>query len=144
MTFLSEKKVVDQDSLAMGASTKDQFDSVDMKLQEWVELWDYLGDMRFRGFVGGHILDRSLFIFFESSAIGKDLKPGLMALLEFASYKSLGCSKLVVCLSRSIDPTESKNIMRDLGWVGFELVTLAQWTGTTTTSSEWLFLSIEL
>lgn len=43
---------------------------------EWVEIWDYAGGVRFRGFVGEKDGDRALFIFFDRSVIGKDLKQG--------------------------------------------------------------------
>lgn len=48
-------------------------------LQQWVEVWDYAGDLRFRGFVGENAVARSLFVFFDSSVVGKDLKPGYIA-----------------------------------------------------------------
>ena len=45
-------------------------------VREWVEIWDYAGDCRFRGFVAEKDGTRALFIFFDSSVIGKDLKQG--------------------------------------------------------------------
>ena len=45
-------------------------------IQTWVEIWDYVGDVRFRGFVGGTGFLRSLFIFIRQEMIGKEMKPG--------------------------------------------------------------------
>ena len=42
-----------------------------------------------------------------------------------------------------MDPTNMKGLVRDLGWVGFELTTLAPWTGEDVTSEEWLMLAME-
>lgn len=42
----------------------------------WMEIWDYRGGCSFRGFVGGQGDRKSLFAFFDSSIIGKDLKQG--------------------------------------------------------------------
>ena len=67
----------------------------------------------------------------------------LMALIEFANSAGFGCSQLVVCLSRLADAAELNGLMRDLRWVGFELVTLAAWTERPDmTSEEWLFLEM--
>lgn len=49
-------------------------------LKEWIEVWDHVGDIGFRGFIGENDLMRSLFVFFDSSVIGKNLKPGYVAL----------------------------------------------------------------
>jgi len=43
---------------------------------EWVEIWDYAGGVRFRGFVAEKNAEKALFIFFDGSVIGKDLKQG--------------------------------------------------------------------
>ncbi len=45
-------------------------------LKEYVEVWDYTGDARFRGFVADKDNERALFVFFDREVIGKDLKPG--------------------------------------------------------------------
>jgi predicted neutral ceramidase superfamily lipid hydrolase len=45
-------------------------------VREYVEMWDYVGSTRFRGFVAEKEGERSLFIFFDREVIGKDLKPG--------------------------------------------------------------------
>ena len=69
----------------------------------------------------------------------------LMALMELAGSKYFACEQLVLCLSRTMDPSGLQALLRDLGWVGFELATLAQWSGgRQVTSKEWLFLSVEI
>ena len=66
----------------------------------------------------------------------------LMALIELT--ETLACLKLVVCLDRSTDPTGLNTLMRDLGWVGFELTTLAPWNGgVDETSKQWLLFAME-
>ena len=42
----------------------------------WLEIWDYAGGCSFRGFVGGSGDEKSLFAFFDSAVIGRDLKQG--------------------------------------------------------------------
>ena len=66
-----------------------------------------------------------------------------MALIELASSSTLQCDQLVVCLDRSMDPANMSALVRDLGWVGFELTTLAPWTGADVTSKKWLMLAME-
>lgn len=47
-------------------------------VSEYVEIWDYAGGARFRGFVAekDHEDMRAMFIFFDKEVIGMDLKPG--------------------------------------------------------------------
>ena len=66
-----------------------------------------------------------------------------MALIELALSSTLQCDQLVVCLNRSMDSANMKALVRDLGWVGFELTTLARWTGADVTSKKWLMLAME-
>lgn len=44
--------------------------------KEYVEVFDYAGGLRFRGFVAEKDDERSLFIFFDEEVVGQDLKPG--------------------------------------------------------------------
>jgi hypothetical protein len=68
-----------------------------------------------------------------------------MALIELASDSISNCTGLVTCLNRSIEPSELKRLTRDLGWVGFNLVTLDYWAkGRETTSETWVFLGMEI
>ena len=73
-TFLGERVVARQDSCAMDASQETSMDQ--KKMKEWVEIWDYAGNSRFCGFIFGHHNSRDLFVFFESTVVGKDLKLG--------------------------------------------------------------------
>ena len=67
-----------------------------------------------------------------------------MALLELATGEGLECSQLVVCLDRQGEPGAVADLTRDLGWVGFELLTLDEWAdGSACTSDRWLFLGME-
>ncbi|TGZ77863.1 hypothetical protein EX30DRAFT_374346, partial [Ascodesmis nigricans] len=135
----------------------------------FIEVWDYVGGANFRGFVAekplprGHV-DRTMFLFFQHVA-GTQLKQGLMALIELAS-ECFECDRLVICLERAGEGLQG--LVRDLGWVGFELITLSHWmyagegasvrsssfssTSTEssifseddTTSETWLYMGMEL
>lgn len=94
----------------------------------FIEVWDYVGGTSFRGFIAEKNLptggvEKTLFLFFEHVA-GTQLKHGLMALIELAS-ECFMCERLVMCLERNAEGLRS--LVRDLGWVGFELITLAHW-----------------
>lgn len=68
-----------------------------------------------------------------------------MALIELSSVAGFDCSRIVICLSRLPNGSDLHGSMRDLRWVGFELVTLAAWTKQhEITSDEWLFLEMEV
>lgn len=74
-----------------------------------------------------------------------------MALIELASSPSFNCTELVVALERGSgggeaeDSDPSRALLRDLGWVGFELVTLGRWVGKVEVTSErWLFMGMEV
>lgn len=97
----------------------------------FIEVWDYVGGTSFRGFIADKELPRgnveqTLFLFFRHVA-GTQLKHGLMALIELAT-ECFACDRLVICLER--DGEGLHGLVRDLGWVGFELVTLAHWMQT--------------
>ncbi|PSK46232.1 hypothetical protein B9Z65_5200 [Elsinoe australis] len=114
---------------------------------EFVEVWTYHSGLRFRGFVTEKDGERALFVFFEKNAVGKDLKKPLMALLELAGTPEFGCEHLVACLDRETDTKEDHDdLVRDLGWVGFEPTTLEPWCpgAVDITSDRWLFLSMEV
>jgi hypothetical protein len=69
----------------------------------------------------------------------------LMALLELCSVDEVDCTKLVVCVERSLPADQSAGLMKDLGWVGFEPITLDEWSNNPMLVSErWLFLSMEI
>jgi len=110
----------------------------------WIEVWDYVGGTSFRGFVGGQGSSKSLFAFFDSAVIGRDLKPGLMALIEVAEAV-FDVSQVVVCVDRSVPEADRKAFLKSLRWIGFELVSLDLWGGALDlTSDKWLFLGMEV
>lgn len=113
-------------------------------VEKWIEVWDYVGGVRFRGFLASNEDHRSAFIFFDDNILSHDLKPGLMALLELCSVPAFDCSQLIACLDRRLPTTDMTGLQRDLGWVGFELATLAVWTDSDDiVSNRWLFLGMD-
>jgi hypothetical protein len=91
--FLGEEGRAGNNSfIAMGANTHsppderlgaytNYFDDANsgQGIDAWLEIWDYQGGCSFRGFVGGKGVGKSLFAFFDSSIIGRDLKQGYAA-----------------------------------------------------------------
>ena len=67
-----------------------------------------------------------------------------MALLELASNDELECNQLVICVDREAAEEEVKDVTRDLGWVGFQLLTLDSWGANDCISNRWLFLSMDV
>ncbi|KAF2671126.1 hypothetical protein BT63DRAFT_453512 [Microthyrium microscopicum] len=113
-------------------------------VSSFFELWDYVSGARFRGFIADKNGTKGLFVFFDRHAFGTDLKPGLMALLELCDVAGIDCSEAVICLDRYLEG-ESKAMIHDFGWAGFELSTLADWTDHDDMISErWIFLSMEV
>jgi len=113
-------------------------------IDAWIEVWDYTGGCSFRGFVGGNGENKSLFAFFDSAVIGRDLKQGLMALIELAE-SVFAVSQVVICVDRSIRESDRKAFLKSLRWVGFELVSLDLWAGDLDVSSDkWLLLGMEI
>ena len=46
-------------------------------VRQWLEIWDYAGGVRFRGFTAeGEQGHRTLFAFFDETVFGRDLKQG--------------------------------------------------------------------
>jgi hypothetical protein len=45
-------------------------------LTDWLEMYDYAGGARFRGYIAEDIEARSMFVFFDEGVLGNDLKPG--------------------------------------------------------------------
>lgn len=79
--FLGERNDVESGSRVMGANTDIKADvglvgARPDRIRDWVELWDYAGGNRFRGFVTGIRGEHTLFIFFDEVISGKDLKTG--------------------------------------------------------------------
>jgi len=159
--FLGEGNLASQESLVMDmqkygsnarayAGNKGMLDGEgsryghQMLVTDWLEIWDYVGGATFRGYIADNEGERTMFVFFDSGVLSSDLKPGLMALLELCSVSDVDCTRLVVCLERQSDPEDMKGLMRDLGWVGFEPLTLAEWTtGAEIVSTRWVLLSMD-
>ncbi|POS82173.1 hypothetical protein EPUL_005715, partial [Erysiphe pulchra] len=152
VTFLGEEGgSTDNGSYEMGAGTILGRNALKKKINwrdsnnidAYFEMWDYIGGCNFRGFVGGRGEKQSLFIFFEKSTIHKDLKQGLMALIEFAEVV-FDVPRIVLCLDRSIPENDVKPLLKSLSWVGFKPVSLEFLTHSTTViSTKWFFLGME-
>lgn len=54
----------------------DTMDTAEMLVHQWVEMFDYAGGARFRGFVASDGEETTLFVFFDEGVSGNDLKPG--------------------------------------------------------------------
>lgn len=120
---------------------------VDQKglVSDWLEIWDYVGGNRFRGFVAVKDGEKAMCVFFDQSVIGCDLKAGLIALLELCEVSEFSCSRLTVCLDRRTDFRAMDALTKDLGWIGFQLATLNDSTHRDEiTSDQWLFMDIEV
>lgn len=115
-------------------------------VSDWVEIWDYVGGNRFRGYVAeNEDGERTLFVFFDQLVIGADLKAGLMALLELCEVPYFSCSRLVSCLDRDADARATEALTKDLGWIGFQLATLNDFTkGDEITSNKWLLMDMDV
>lgn len=48
----------------------------DMLIQRWLEVYDYAGGARFRGFIAAKEDERAMFVFFDDGVLASDLKPG--------------------------------------------------------------------
>ncbi|KAJ5341937.1 hypothetical protein N7541_011061 [Penicillium brevicompactum] len=140
--FLGEGTFVRQESLGMGAFTAHK---TGHDIQRWIEVWDYASDAIYRGFVAEQNGERTMFVFFDR-ALDHGLKSGLMALFELAEIDTFGCSQIVACVSRS-QRADEMELVRSLGWCGFNLTTLEPWMTSEDQgclSDEWLFLVAEV
>jgi hypothetical protein len=45
-------------------------------ISDWIEVWDYVGGIRFRGFVAERNGEKALFVFFDQDVIGGKIKAG--------------------------------------------------------------------
>lgn len=114
-------------------------------VREYLEMWDYTGGTRFRGFVAEKGDERAMFVFFDKEVLGKDLKLGLVALLELASGEYFECEQLIICIDRTADKEHVEDTTRNLSWVGFELMMLDLWSGNTGSLSErWIFVGMDI
>ena len=68
----------------------------------------------------------------------------LMALLELCELDHFSCSRLVVSIDRDTDSLARDTLVKDLGWIGFELTTLQDFSAEgDVISDKWLFLEME-
>lgn len=141
------------------------------KILQYLEMWDYSGGARFRGFTAtvpsttmslGKTVksDKAMIVFFDHPVITLDLKQGLMALIELASTTQLDCQRLIVCLERddAIGTAQAEGrLLRDLRWVGFEAATLDEFASVSNldedegaalarepTSERWMMLGMDI
>lgn len=120
--------------------------STDVEATAWIEIWDYQGGASFLAFIAEDMTsgEKSLFTFFDAGVVGHDLKKALVAMIELAETP-LGCSRLVVCLDRTIEGEELQSLTKGLQWAGFELETLDRWAGVRdVTSEKWLFMGVDV
>lgn len=52
-------------------------------VRTWLEMWDYVGGNKFRGFVAEKNGERAMFVFFDQSVIAGDLKAGYVNSLQY-------------------------------------------------------------
>jgi len=113
-------------------------------VSDWIEMWDYVGGIRFRGFVADKGDEKVMFVFFDQSVVSGDLKAGLMALLELCGVDHFSCERLVVCIDRHAEQPARDTLVKDLGWIGFSLATLDDFSnGGELMSEKWLFMDME-
>lgn len=76
-----------------------------------------------------------------------DVFVSLIALFELAGIDGFDCSQIVACVKRSQDANEME-LVRSLGWCGFNLTTLEPWAmggePGPLVSPKWLFLVAEV
>jgi hypothetical protein len=65
-------------SSATGSPPPEGLDWVQQKgfVSDWIEIWDYVGGIRFRGFVADKAGEKAMVVFFDENVIGGDLKAG--------------------------------------------------------------------
>ncbi|KAE8348174.1 ornithine decarboxylase antizyme-domain-containing protein [Aspergillus coremiiformis] len=148
LIFLGEGRFPRQESVGAGAYQGQPSSLVEgSRIQVWVEVLDYTSDCIYRGFVTNLNDEGTLFVFFEEAALGQGLKTGLIALFELACLSEFGCSQIVACIPRSQDPAELE-VVRNLGWCGFNLTTLQPWSTSdyleSPFSTRWLLLRAEV
>jgi hypothetical protein len=51
-------------------------------VSDWIEMWDYVGGIRFRGFVAEKEDERAMFVFFDQAVVAGDLKAGYVTSLS--------------------------------------------------------------
>lgn len=76
--FIGEMKFAQQESPGMDAyqSRPNWTGREKRPIRNWVEVWDYVGDAIYRGFLTDMNDERTLFLFFRDSVLGHNLKAG--------------------------------------------------------------------
>ncbi|GIC84907.1 uncharacterized protein Aud_000734 [Aspergillus udagawae] len=76
--FIGEMKFAQQESPGMDAyqSRPNWTGREKRPIRNWVEVWDYVGDAIYRGFLTDLNDERTLFLFFKDSVLGHKLKAG--------------------------------------------------------------------
>ncbi|CAI6335530.1 unnamed protein product [Periconia digitata] len=111
---------------------------------EWIEMWDYVGGIRFRGFVADKDGEKTMFVFFDQTVIREKIKPGLMALLELCDIPYFSCPRLMLSIDRDTATSDMDALVKDLGWIGFQLTTLSDFSDDVDLiSDKWLFMDME-
>jgi len=114
-------------------------------VRSFLEVWDYEGGCRFRGFVAERDEEIAMFVFFDQGAFGHGLKPAMIALIDLCDASGVECDSMYVCVDRRLKGNEHKSLLKDLRWVGFEATTLADWTiHEDITSDRWIFVSMHV
>ncbi|EAU34683.1 hypothetical protein ATEG_05614 [Aspergillus terreus NIH2624] len=144
--FLGERSDAGRESLGIDAGqiARNCVPHGRARVEKWFEVLDYTSDSIYRGFVTDISGDRTLFVFFGDDTLGHGLKTGLIALFELAAIPNFDCARIVACVPRFQDASETE-IVRNLGWCGFNLTTLQPWsTRASPLSTKWLFLDAEV
>lgn len=67
-----------------------------------------------------------------------------MALLELCEVDYLSCARLVTCIDRHTDRRTMDILTKDLGWIGFQLATLEDFSDEgDIISDDWLFMEMD-
>lgn len=69
-------KVEGYSARVMDSPEPGPFDSDCGVVSDWIETWDYVGGIRFRGFVAEKEEGKAMFVFFDQSVVAGDLKAG--------------------------------------------------------------------
>jgi hypothetical protein len=68
----------------------------------------------------------------------------LMALLELCELPEFSCDRLVLCIDRTAPQPARDGLTKDLGWIGFGLTTLDEFSQSEELCSDrWLFMDME-
>ena len=63
-------------ALAVRDMNEVAMEEVDGMVKDWIEVWDYVGGNRFRGFVAEKDGEKTMFVFFDPNVIGSKIKAG--------------------------------------------------------------------